>query len=188
MNNVQLNKVQKIQVVLSALLLLVLIAFAALGNSDKEEKSSDKAELKMAAGEGTDNAEVAKKLDAVKTVNHEIIDNKNVKATLIDIRNMQHDVYGDAIEVKFQVINKDKKKTLTVRAKDVFVDGEKLDNSTVIMSTDIPKGETGEAILTIMEFEDIMLPAMEESFEMVLNVFSWDDLDFDQNHKFTVEL
>lgn len=183
-----MNKVQKMQVVLTALLLIVLIAFAALGNSDKEEKNTDKAELKVTADESTENAEVAKKMDAIKNVNHEIIDNKNVKATLIDIKNMQHDVYGNAIEVRFQVVNKDKKKTLTVRAKDVSVDGEKLDDSTVIMSTDIPKGETGEAILTIMEFEDIQLPAMEKSFEMVLNVFSWDDLDFDQNHKFNVEL
>lgn len=187
MNKLQLNSVQKMRVILTTLLLIVLIAFAALGNSDKDEKNTDKADLKMAIDEDA-NAETAKKLDAVKKVNYEIIDNKNVEATLVDMRSVQHEVYGNAIEVRFQVVNKDKKKTLTVRAKDVSVDGKKLDGSTVIMSTDIPKKETGEAILTIMEFEDIKLPAMEKSFEMVLNVFSWDDLDFDQNHKFKVEL
>lgn len=178
------------QVILTALFLLVLVAFAALGNSDKEEKSTDRAELKVAADEGAKGTEKkdAGKKDSVRKVNYEITDNKKVKATLIDIKNVQHDIYGNAIEVRFQVINKDQKKTLTVRAKDVSVDGNKLDGSTVIMSTDIPKGETGEAILTIMEFDDVKLPAMEESFAMVLNVFSWDDLDFDQNHKFTVEL
>lgn len=180
---------QKMQVILTALFLLVLVAFAALGNSDKEEKSANKAELMVAADEGAKDAEknVAGKKDSVRKVNYEITDNKKVKATLIDIKNVQHEVYGNTIEVRFQVVNKDKK-DLTVRAKEVSVDGKKLDGSTVIMSTDIPKGETGEAILTIMEFEDVQLPAMAESFEMVLNVFSWDDLDFDQNHKFTVEL
>lgn len=176
------------RIVLTALFLLVLIAFAALGNSDKEEKGSDKVEVEKSADDGAENVVNAKMMDTVKNVNYEIIDNKNVKATLVDIRNVQHDVYGNAIEVRFQVVNKDKKKTLTVRAKDVAVDGEKLDGSSVIMSTDIPKGETSEAVLTIMEFEDCKLPAMEASFEMVLNVFSWDDLDFDQNHKFNVEL
>lgn len=180
---VKLGREQE-RLILIGVLLLVLVATTVYRDFNKNNTQNNTADaVELATTE--DNR--AKLENMMKKVNFLVADNKQVKITLVDIKSVHHQVYGDSIDVRFVVTNKDKK-TLTVRAEEIRADGKKLDKSTVIMSTDIPAGETGEAILTIMEYEDHRLPAMERSFEMVLNIFSWEDLDFEQNHKFLVNL
>lgn len=169
-----------------AIVLLVLVATTVYRDLTvgKTQNSYPPAKVQMIAAEQTP---VKNHHNIIKKINYKIADNEQIKAVLIDIKNVQHQVYGNSIDIRFQVTNKFNK-PLTVRAEEVRVDGKELDKTTVIMSEDIPAGETAEAVLTILEFEDHPLPAMQRSIEMILNVYSWEDWDFEKNHRFTVSL
>lgn len=182
--NLKFSQEQKI---LIAIVLLVMVATTVYRDltidKNKNQNPNPPAVEQTMAAEGAP----AKQKNIIKKINFKIADNKQLTAVLIDIKNVQHQVYGNSIDIRFQVTNKFNK-PLTVRAEEVKVDGKKLDKKTVIMSQDIPAGETSEAVLTILEFEDHPLPAMQRSIEMTLNVYSWEDWDFEQNHRFTVSL
>ena len=168
-----------------AIVLLVLVATTVYRDLTvgKTQNSYPPAKVQMIAAEQTP---VKNHHNIIKKINYKIADNEQIKAVLIDIKNVQHQVYGNSIDIGSR--SRTNSTSMTVRAEEVRVDGKELDKTTVIMSEDIPAGETAEAVLTILEFEDHPLPAMQRSIEMILNVYSWEDWDFEQNHRFTVSL
>lgn len=127
-----------------------------------------------------------KKKEGVIEINLPIADDDIVQATLIEIKKDKDVLFGNTIEVKFEVVNKTDK-TIEVQARQVSIDGKMVDESTIFMSQEIAPGKSADAVMTILEFDDIELPAMEENLEMLLHVFSWDDF-FDSNYDYPVKV
>lgn len=70
---------------------------------------------------------------------------------------------------------------------DRAVEKKMVDESMRSMSQEIAGGQVADAVLTIQSLEGKELPSMEENFEMLLHVFSWDDMDFEEDHEVKVE-
>lgn len=125
---------------------------------------------------------------SVKEFNQEIVDNENVKATLVSVERKTDSLFGDSVEVTFEVENK-RSDTIEVQAREVSADGKMIDEAMLVMSQEVSSGKKADAVLTIQNFEeDGELPAMEENIEMLLHIFSWDDFDFSEDHEVTIDL
>lgn len=122
----------------------------------------------------------------VQEFDQEIVDNENVKAVLKSIEYIEDDIFGDAIEITFEVENK-RDDTIEVQAREVSADGKMVDEAMQSMSQEVAGGKVADAVLTIQSLEGKELPSMEENFEMLLHVFSWDDMDFEEGHEVKVE-
>lgn len=164
---------KKFGFLLSIFLVLALAAGCA-GANDEDQKAEN------------ENGEVQEEKDGVREINKEIANDEIIQATLVDIKKVEDEIFGNSIEVKFEVVNKTDK-TIEVQARQVSADGKMVDESALSMSQEIAPGKSADAVLTIMEFEGTALPKMEENFEMVLHVFSWDDMDFEKNYPVKVE-
>lgn len=124
----------------------------------------------------------------VKEFNQEIVDNENVKATLVSVERKSDSLFGDSVEVTFEVENK-RSDTIEVQAREVSADGKMIDEAMLVMSQEVSAGKKADAVLTIQNFEeDGELPSMEENIEMLLHIFSWDDFDFTEDHEVTIDL
>lgn len=122
-----------------------------------------------------------------KEFNQEIVDNDNVKATLVSFERENDDTFGDTVEITFEVENK-RSDTIVVQAREVSADGKMVDDGLLTMSQEVSSGKTADAVLTIRNYEDEELPPMEENIEMLLHIFSWDDMDFREDHDVTIDL
>lgn len=140
--------------------------------------------------QGGDNAgqEESQANENVKEFNQEIVDNDNVKATLISVERKTDDIFGDSVEITFEVENK-RDDTIEVQAREVSADGKMIDQSMLTMSQEVASGKKADAVLTVQNYEeDGELPAMEENIEMLLHIFSWDNMDFTEDHEVTIDL
>lgn len=61
-----------------------------------------------------------------------------------------------------------------------------VDEPMLHMSQEVVAGKKADAVLEIENF-DGDLPDMEEELKMKLHVFSWDDMDFDEDYEVKVE-
>lgn len=115
-----------------------------------------------------------------------IVDNETIKATLISVEKIvDTDWDEEKVEVKFEVENK-REDTIEVQAREVSADDKMIDDMMLSMSTEISSGKRADAILTIQNYEGD-LPVIEENIEMLLHVFSWDDMDFEEQHPVLIE-
>ncbi|QFT87728.1 hypothetical protein FIU87_03600 [Bacillus sp. THAF10] len=172
------------------LLLLVLGITTACGDKEVQEK-----EVKdvVSANEEASNAseeqmaEETKETDTFKKeINTVIVDNETIKATLISVEKIvDTDWDEEKVEVKFEVENK-REDTIEVQAREVSADDKMIDDMMLSMSTEISSGKRADAILTIQNYEGD-LPVIEENIEMLLHVFSWDDMDFEEQHPVLIE-
>ena len=119
--------------------------------------------------------------DAVNEINQVIVDNENVKATLLKITKVTDDIWGNSYEVIFDVQNK-RTDSIGVQARSVSADGRMVDETLLSMSQEIAPGKSGYATLTISEFDGYEFPEMNSDFEMTLHIFSWDDYDYSEDH------
>lgn len=111
-----------------------------------------------------------------------------MKATLVSVERKTDSLFGDSVEVTFEVENK-RSDTIEVQAREVSADGKMIDEAMLVMSQEVSSGKKADAVLTIQNFEeDGELPAMEENIEMLLHIFSWDDFDFTEDHEVTIDL
>lgn len=127
----------------------------------------------------TDETEEAKKEE--NEINKVIVDNENVKATLVKIVKKNDDIFGNSVEVVFDIQNK-RKDTIEVQARNVSVDDRMVDETILSMSQEIAAGKSATASLTINEFEGYDMPKFDKNFEMKLYFFSWDNMDFEEEH------
>ncbi|SOC13133.1 hypothetical protein SAMN05880501_107109 [Ureibacillus xyleni] len=121
-----------------------------------------------------------------KELNQVIVDNENLTATLVKIVKKNDEVWGNTVEVIFDVTNK-RKDSIEVQANSVSVDDRMVDETLLSMSQEVAPGKSATATLTISEFEGYDFPAFENNFEMILHVFSWDDYDYSEDHPVKVE-
>lgn len=172
---------KKIIAFVSMLMIISLLA-ACGGETSTEEKPVEKVESSQ--DNGTE--DVSKEESDVKELNQQVADSENIKATLVSVEKKTDEIWGDFIEVTFEVENK-RDDTIEVQAREVSADGKMVDESMLTMSTEIAPGKTADCVLTIQPIEEgDELPPMEENLEMVLNVFSWDS-DFEENHNVKIE-
>lgn len=164
---------KKYRFLLSIFLVLALAAGCGGTTDDADDKKSE-------------NGVVQEEKEGIRKINQEIANDEVIQATLVDIKKVEDEVFGNSIEVKFEVVNKTDK-TIEVQARQVSADGKMIDESMLSMSQEIAPGKTADAVLTIMEFEGTELPKMEDNFEMILHVFSWDDMEFEHDYPVKVE-
>src|SRR5690606_18120254 len=106
-----------------------------------------------------------------KEINEVIVDNENVKVTLVKIVSKSDDIWGNSVEVVYDVTNK-RSDNIEVQARNVTVDDRMVDETLLSMSQEVAPGKSATATLTINEFEGYELPKFENNFEMTLHIFS----------------
>lgn len=129
----------------------------------------------------SNNAEAAVENDNEEEneVNQVIVDNDSYKVTLLEILKKTDEIFGDSIEVVYEVENH-LDKTITLQARDVSADGYMVDETLLSMSQDVVGGKKAKAVLSIHDFEGYDFPELEEDIEMVLHIFdaeSWDTIE-----------
>ncbi|WP_208587943.1 hypothetical protein [Gracilibacillus suaedae] len=187
-----------------ALLLLFSIVLAGLlvacgdgedaGTSEDNqstEENTEQASGEEEASDGSEEAEATEEEEKTSDnklieINEEIEDNDNFKATLVSIERIYDETFDEEkIDVTFEVENK-RDETIEFQAREVSIDGKMVDESLLMMSTEVSSGKSADAVLTIQDYEGGELPAMEEDFEMLLNVFSWDNMDYEEQAEVSV--
>ncbi|MED3662949.1 hypothetical protein NST62_07040 [Ureibacillus sp. FSL K6-8385] len=158
-------------------LLLLFLLLAACGETT-EENVNGKVENTEQTSEdtGTDEEE-----ERANEINQVIVDNENVKATLVKIVKKEDPIWGRSIEVIFDVQNK-RQDSIEVQARSVSADGRMVDEALLTMSQEVAPGKSATAKLTIQEFEGYEFPELKENFEMTLHIFSWDQMDYQEDH------
>lgn len=114
-------------------------------------------------------------------MNQVIVDNDNVKATLVKIVKKEDSIWGRSVEVVFDVQNK-RQESIEVQARSVSVDGRMVDETLLVMSQEVAPGKSATAKLKIEELDGYEFPEFKENLEMTLHIFSWDNMDYQENH------
>lgn len=120
--------------------------------------------------------------------NEVVADNENFKATLLEIEYIYDKEWDEEkIEVRFDVENK-RDDSVEVQARSVSINGRMVDESLQSMSQEVAAGKVAEAVLTIEDYQGGKLPSLEGEFEMLLHVFSWDNMDYEEDAEVNVNL
>lgn len=146
-----------------------------IGNIESTDKNNQLAEQEEDSSEENE----------TETFDQLIVDNDNIKATLISVEKIVDKTWDEEkIKVKFEVENK-KDIAIEVQARGVSADGKMIDESMLTMSQEIQPGKRADAILTIQNYNGD-LPEINEDMEMTLHIFSWDD-DYTEDHVVNIE-
>lgn len=109
-------------------------------------------------------------------INQVIVDNDNYKATLLEIVKKSDEIWGNSIEVIYEIENK-LNYTIGVQARSVSADGYMVDEATLSMSQEVAAGKKAKAVLTINDFEGYDFPELNSDFEMKLYMFNYDSFE-----------
>lgn len=163
--------------------LLLSLLIAACGGTEEENLGGnvDSTEKTESA---TDN-ETKEESSTDQELNQVIVDNDNLKATLVKIVKKKDDIFGNSVEVIFDITNK-RADNIEVQARSVSVDDRMVDETLLSMSQEVAAGKSATATLTINEYEGYEFPKFENNFEMTLHIFSWDDYDYSEDHPVNV--
>lgn len=166
------------------LLLLGMSAFvlAACGNGTQEQVEADtESSTEQTESTSQENTSVSEESSTQETdatvieLNQNIVDDENIKADLVSVEKYVDDLWGETIEVKFDVTN-NTDSTITVQAREVSIDDRMVDESLQFMSQEVSSGKSAEAILTLQDVSgETELPELTGNFDMLLHVFSYDD-------------
>lgn len=116
-------------------------------------------------------------VEETEEINEVVADNDMVKATLVSVDYIEDkDWDEERYEIRFEVENK-REDTIEVQAREVSTDGKMVDESLLMMSQEISGGKVADAVLEIEDYSGGDLPDMDENLEMILHVFSWDDME-----------
>ncbi|MGP6138616.1 hypothetical protein [Jeotgalibaca sp. A127] len=113
--------------------------------------------------------------------NEVIADNDNFKATLLEIEYIYDELWDEEkIEIRFDVENK-LEDSIEVQARSLSINDRMVDDSIQMMSQEVAPGKIAEAVLTLQDYEGNDLPALEGNLEMLLHIFSWDNMDYEED-------
>ena len=115
------------------------------------------------------------------SINEVIVDNDKYKVTLLEILKNEDDIWGNTIEVVYEVENR-LDYTIGVQARSVSADGYMVDEAIYSMSQEVVGGKKAKAVLTINEFEGYDFPELTSDFEMTLHIFNYDTFDTIEDH------
>jgi hypothetical protein len=175
------------------MLVLAVGIMAACEESEVQEKevktvssATNNEDSSKDAAEAEDTEEVSDDDTFKEEINTVIVDNESIKATLLSVEKIVNkDWDEEKIEVTFEVDNK-REDTIEVQAREVSADGKMVDDMMLFMSTEISSGKRAVAVLTIQNYSGD-LPEIEKDIEMLLHIFSWDDMDFEEQHAVVIE-
>jgi hypothetical protein len=172
------------------LLLSLLALFMLTACGDNNEENTDNTVKTENAEEGTDEKDDENIEESTENKEYEfnqlIVDNENIKATLVKIAKLSDEVWGNSIEVVFEIENK-REDSIEVQARSVSADGRMVDDTLISMSQEIAPGKSASAKLEIMEMEGYEFPELTSDFEMTLHVFSWENYEFEEDHPVNVQ-
>lgn len=164
----------------------MLLAACGEGGETLEPDASEpeeKQETQQVEGEQTGSADDG----FTKEFEQVIADNENIKATLTKVEKVIDDIWDEEkVKVTFEVENK-RDDTIEVQAREVSADGKMVDEMMLTMSQEVSGGKLADAVLEIQNYEGD-LPQMEDNLEMILHIFSWDDMDFTEDHPVSIDL
>lgn len=121
----------------------------------------------------------------IKVLNKVIVDDSNVKATLVSIEKIVDKTWKtEKYNVKFAVENKTNH-SIIFQARDISADGKMINDSMTLMSTNVTSGKKADATLTIQNY-DGDLPTISHNFEMKLLAYDW-DTDFEEYYPVKVD-
>ncbi len=166
---------------------LALFMLTACGDNKEENVNGtveNDNEENAGAGDNDKTEEGSKNVE--NEINEVIVDNENIKATLVKIVKVSDEVWGNSIEVIFDIENK-RTDSIEVQARSVSADGRMVDDTLITMSQEIAPGKAATAKLEIMETEGYEFPKLTSDFEMTLHVFSWENYDFEEDHPVKVQ-
>lgn len=172
--------------VMLLLMTFLLVAFLAACGDESDASANDTEESSEETSDDAAEEETEENEGQVYEYNQEIADNDNFKATLVSIEQSYDEFFeSDVIEVTFEVENK-RDDAVEFQARQVSIDGKMVDEMLLSMSQEVAGGKSADAVLTIEDYEGGEIPALEGDFEMLLNVFSWDDMDYDEEAEVNV--
>lgn len=172
--------------------LIVIIGLAACSGEDVEEKDvssveSSEEENEAEAAEKEEESEETDAEAAAEEFNEVIADNDNFKVTLLSVEHIvDQDWDEEKYEIKFEVENKTDE-TVEVQAREVSADDKMVDESMIFLSQEVSGGKVADAVLEIQNYNGDELPDMEENLEMILHIFSWDDMENEENFDVKIE-
>ncbi|RDW17497.1 hypothetical protein CWR48_13305 [Oceanobacillus arenosus] len=172
------------------IIILLVGLLAACGASDSGTSSDQPAEENSTEQSSGEEKEEAANEEAsneeLYEFNQEMADNENFKATLINIERIYDEAWDEEkIEVTFEVENK-RDDSVEFQARQVSINGKMVDEALLSMSTEVAGGKMADAVLTIQDYEGGDLPSLDEDFEMLLHVFSWDNMDYEEDAEVSV--
>ncbi|MFE7062850.1 hypothetical protein ACFVAD_11930 [Sutcliffiella sp. NPDC057660] len=176
------------KILLLSMLLAVAGIIAACGDTEVQEKEVENVTSANENAKATEEkaAEEPEDENSKQEFNKVIVDNENIKATLISVEKIVDKEWDEEkIDVTFEVENK-RADTIEIQAREVSADGKMVEENMLFMSTEISGGKLADSVLTIQNYEGD-LPAIEENIEMLLHVFSWDDMEFEEQHPVLIE-
>ena len=175
--------------IFSAVIILTLV-LAGCGDSSKENvdgtvnKETTKDESKSNENKGSEETK-GEGSDTTEKINEVIIDNDMYKITLLEILKKDDDIWGNTIDVVFEVENR-LDYTIGVQARSVSADGYMVDESIYSMSQEVVAGKKAKAVLTISDFEGYEFPELTSNLEMTLLVFNYDSYEDIAEHPVNV--
>ncbi|OEC03019.1 hypothetical protein GY31_04740 [Lysinibacillus sphaericus] len=164
------------KIIFSAALVLSL-GLAGCGETKKENVSGTAESASAQNDTDTDNSQVENEKDDTGVeeikINQVVVDNESYKATLVEIVKKTDDIWGNSIDVIYEIENK-LDYTIGVQARSVSADGYMVDEAILNMSQEVGAGKKAKAILTISDFDGHDFPELKSDLEMQLYVFNYD--------------
>ena len=113
--------------------------------------------------------------------NQSIIDDENIKVSLIDISHNINKMYDEEkYVVSFDITNKREEK-IDVQAREVSINDRMVDEGLIMMSTEISGGKSATAKLEIQDYSGEELPELVGNLEMVLHTFDWETMEYEHD-------
>lgn len=176
---------KRLLIIFSAVLASLLI-LTACGETESENIAGAAKEEEVESEEGEEAEEQEEQEESEENEINEVIVDSDVKATLVTISKESDSIFGDRYNITFDVEN-NLDHSIEVQARSLSVDGTMVDEATYSMSQEVAAGKNAKAVLTIEDFDGYDFPEMEEDFEMVLHIFSWDDMDYGEDYDVKIE-
>lgn len=176
------------KLVFSAALVSVLL-LGACGDTETEKLSgtTNSEETNSTNEENSETTETAEEEseETSEDINEVVVDNENYKATLLNIVKKTDDIWGNSIDVTFEIENK-MDKTIGVQSRSVSADGYMVDEALISMSQEVVAGKKAKAVLTISDYEGYDFPELNSDFEMQLHFFDYDSFEDIAQHEVKV--
>lgn len=170
------------------LVLLGMAAFVlgACGNSTQEQVEVDtKSSTEQVESTSQEVASVSEESSTQETdsnvieLNENVVDDGSIKVAIVSVEKYVDDIWGETIEVKFDVTN-NTDNTVTVQAREVSIDDRMVDDSIYYMSEEVSAGKSADVELIIQDTSgETELPELTGNFDMLLHVYSYDDETYD---------
>lgn len=156
---------------------------------DETEEVEEVEEAETTEDDDSNDEELPEGIEEIYEFNEVFEDNENVYVELLSImRVYDEELDEEGIGAVFEVENKTDR-DLEVQSRSVSINDRMVDDSLPELSQEVAAGKSAEVILSLESYDgSVEIPDLEDNFEMVMNIFDWDDMDFAEEVDIFVEL